>query len=65
MDLTLEECLRSNIPVFFEPTDKYKSLQVLKSPSLKSVVYASPNLAELRVLAGSSIMDEAHDVRLV
>ncbi len=63
INFILEECESSNIPVFFEPTDKYKSLSILKSPHLKSIVYASPNLAELRALAGSTAVDEAHDSR--
>lgn len=60
INFILEECEASKIPVFFEPTDKYKGLSVLKSPHLGALTYASPNLAELRALAGSSSPDNEH-----
>ena len=58
INFVLEECQHSKIPVFFEPTDKNKGSTVLKSPHIGALTYASPNLAELRMLAGSDIDEE-------
>ena len=58
INFVLEECQNSKIPVFFEPTDKNKGSAVLKSPHIGALTYASPNLAELRMFAGSNEDEE-------
>ncbi len=63
INFVLEECQKSKIPVFFEPTDKNKGLQILKSPYIGALTYASPNLAELRSLAGSTETEERDEAK--
>ncbi|KAM3966591.1 uncharacterized protein ACR2FA_012126 [Aphomia sociella] len=49
MDYVIQQCNRLKKPVFFEPTDRRKAIKPLNSDY--SLMYSSPNIAELRAMA--------------
>ena len=52
IDEILENALKTDIPVFFEPTDVNKAAKAANSAHFSAVTYISPNLKELCRLTG-------------
>lgn len=55
IDYVLEVAVEAQIPVFYEPTDPEKALKAVQSPF--PIKYASPNIHELRSMAGLESKD--------
>ncbi|XP_072936003.1 uncharacterized protein [Epargyreus clarus] len=50
MDHVLRLCQQHNKPVFFEPTDRRKAIKTIRGQY--RLAYSSPNISELRAMAG-------------
>jgi pseudouridine-5'-phosphate glycosidase/pseudouridine kinase len=61
IDEVLHICFENCVPVFFEPTDPFKAKKALASKYAKAIKYASPNMHELRQMAGYSDSFDPND----